>query len=51
MLYFQNIKRFVISGSGSKDGTVAVWFGNRISDKRTIISSMKKMLDSDYIQI
>ena len=38
--------RFVISGSGSKDGTCAVWRASRIN-RKTIMTSIGKMLALD----
>ncbi len=48
MLIFDllDFERFVISGSGSKDGTIAVWRASRLT-KRTIMKSIKKMMAMD----
>lgn len=38
--------RFVVSGSGSKDGTIAIWKTENISKAKTLKSAMQKILDS-----
>ena len=46
-IYFYNIfKRFVISGSGSKDGSIAVWRSSR-EFRKSILTTMKKMVHFD----
>ncbi len=38
------MEKFIVSGSGSKDGTIAAWHISRIN-RKNIMNSIKKFLD------
>lgn len=49
-IYKLNLKKsFIVSGSDSKDGTIAVWNSSR-GAKKTIFSALKKLLSNHILE-